>query len=223
MAIGKKLRFEIFRRDVFACRYCGATAQGGAVLEIDHVLPRSRGGWDAPSNLLTACEDCNAGKGATPMSAPVVEDVPAHLFRASCSERGVEDPPVVPRDEAVAETYDDGRLSFAYQVLGKGDEWDIPYWMRRAREVAAGFDASQEELEVCAAVVGLEAVFDERERLRDIVMGFLKALPNGERVWKQAISSLKASEPQRPLTSIDITEEVLLLVLGETDGAEEPA
>jgi 5-methylcytosine-specific restriction endonuclease McrA len=35
------------------------------VLEIDHVVPKSRGGTDAESNLVAACEDCNRGKGAT--------------------------------------------------------------------------------------------------------------------------------------------------------------
>lgn len=80
MAIGKKLRFEIFRRDNFACRYCGATAKDGAVLEPDHVIPRARGGQDVATNLVTACDGCNSGKSDTPLDAPTVADVlQAHL------------------------------------------------------------------------------------------------------------------------------------------------
>lgn len=89
MTIGKRLRFEIFRRDNFACRYCGATAQSGAVLEVDHVLPRSRGGKDTPRNLLTACDACNSGKSDTDLTARLVDDVPQEAFRRACADRGL--------------------------------------------------------------------------------------------------------------------------------------
>jgi 5-methylcytosine-specific restriction endonuclease McrA len=32
------------------------------VLEIDHRIPRAKGGSDDPSNLWTLCFDCNRGK-----------------------------------------------------------------------------------------------------------------------------------------------------------------
>ncbi|WP_214103196.1 HNH endonuclease [Acrocarpospora catenulata] len=87
MAIGKRLRFQIFRRDNFACRYCGLTATAGAVLEVDHVKPRSEGGRDVPTNLVTACEGCNSGKSDVPLGAPVVADVPQADFRAVLAAR----------------------------------------------------------------------------------------------------------------------------------------
>jgi hypothetical protein len=37
-------------------------------LEVDHIVPRSRGGADIDENLITACEDCNRSKHATPLS-----------------------------------------------------------------------------------------------------------------------------------------------------------
>lgn len=58
------LRFEILKRDGFQCRYCGARPADGAVLQIDHITPRAEGGTDEPTNLTTACRDCNTGKGA---------------------------------------------------------------------------------------------------------------------------------------------------------------
>lgn len=61
MSVGKRLRFEIFKRDGFTCRYCGATPMA-TVLQIEHVIPKSKGGTDDPVNLVTSCQPCNAGK-----------------------------------------------------------------------------------------------------------------------------------------------------------------
>jgi hypothetical protein len=54
-------RFKILARDNFRCVYCGATAQASQ-LHIDHVVPRSKGGEDDPSNYVVACVACNLGK-----------------------------------------------------------------------------------------------------------------------------------------------------------------
>ena len=69
-----RLRFEILRRDGHRCHYCGATAED-AQLTVDHVIPIALGGADDPSNLVTACQSCNAGKAATSPTEQVVEDV----------------------------------------------------------------------------------------------------------------------------------------------------
>ncbi len=59
-----RLRFAILARDDFRCQYCGRTAQDGAkLLVVDHLLPKSRRGSDEPFNLITACWECNTGKG----------------------------------------------------------------------------------------------------------------------------------------------------------------
>ena len=63
MAISKKLRFEVFKRDGFQCQYCGK-APPKAILEVDHIIPKKRKGRDEIDNLITACFDCNRGKGA---------------------------------------------------------------------------------------------------------------------------------------------------------------
>jgi len=61
MGITKKDRFEVFKRDGFKCQYCGATPPN-AILEVDHINPKSKGGDDDINNLITACFDCNRGK-----------------------------------------------------------------------------------------------------------------------------------------------------------------
>jgi hypothetical protein len=60
---GKKLRFEVFKRDSFTCQYCGRKAPD-VVLNVDHVSPVSKGGGNNILNLITSCSDCNGGKGA---------------------------------------------------------------------------------------------------------------------------------------------------------------
>ena len=56
------LRYDILRRDNFRCQICGATAQDGVKLHVDHIMPVSKGGKTIKSNLRTLCERCNMGK-----------------------------------------------------------------------------------------------------------------------------------------------------------------
>lgn len=74
MPVTKRTRYEVLKRDNHTCRYCGATADDGP-LTIDHVTPVALGGSNDPSNLVTACRDCNYGKGSTSPDAGVIEDV----------------------------------------------------------------------------------------------------------------------------------------------------
>lgn len=62
-SMGKKIRFEVFKRDKFTCQYCGKSAPD-VILHVDHIMPISKGGEEDITNLITACQDCNLGKGA---------------------------------------------------------------------------------------------------------------------------------------------------------------
>ena len=57
------LRFKILHRDQYRCQTCGATAEDGAKLHVDHILPVSKGGTNDESNLRTLCSECNIGRG----------------------------------------------------------------------------------------------------------------------------------------------------------------
>ena len=59
------LRYKIMQRDGFRCCLCGRSAAGGVELEVDHIIPVSRGGNSDEKNLQTLCRDCNRGKGAS--------------------------------------------------------------------------------------------------------------------------------------------------------------
>ena len=66
--ISKSKRFEIFKRDGFACQYCGATPPK-VILHVDHINPVKLGGDNHPDNLITACHSCNSGKAARELSS----------------------------------------------------------------------------------------------------------------------------------------------------------
>jgi 5-methylcytosine-specific restriction endonuclease McrA len=50
-------RRAVFARDGHRCQYCGASAEN-----IDHVIPRSKGGPHAWDNVVAACRPCNTRK-----------------------------------------------------------------------------------------------------------------------------------------------------------------
>lgn len=61
--MSQRRRFEILSRDNYTCHYCGRSAPE-VVLHVDHVKPVARGGKGDDANLVTACADCNLGKGS---------------------------------------------------------------------------------------------------------------------------------------------------------------
>ena len=62
-------RKAVFIRDRFTCQYCGTRVSLKSGTR-DHVVPRSRGGADTLSNVVTACSACNTRKDSmTPEAA----------------------------------------------------------------------------------------------------------------------------------------------------------
>ena len=74
-------RRAVFARDAWTCQYCGAPAEN-----VDHVIPKSRGGTHAWENVVAACRRCNSRKenrllhevGFRPLQEPAV---PKDWFR----------------------------------------------------------------------------------------------------------------------------------------------
>ncbi|MCL2029306.1 MAG: HNH endonuclease, partial [Deltaproteobacteria bacterium] len=57
------MRWQVMERDDFKCVACGAPGgKDGAILEVDHIIPRSKGGKDTMDNYQTLCQRCNIGK-----------------------------------------------------------------------------------------------------------------------------------------------------------------
>lgn len=71
MVITSRLRTRIKTRDNNTCCFCGisAEAQPNLLLEVDHIVPLSQGGFSEPSNLQTLCWRCKWAK---------IDDMPTH-------------------------------------------------------------------------------------------------------------------------------------------------
>lgn len=89
-------KWEVFRRDGYACQYCG---RSNSHLTIDHVRPRHRGGQHTWDNVVAACRACNRRKGGK---------------TAREARMTIQKPPVEPRPTA---TYLYGRY------LDENTEW----------------------------------------------------------------------------------------------------
>ena len=57
---GYEVREYLLAKFERTCAYCGET---GVPLQIEHIVPRARGGTNRVSNLTLACEPCNLAKG----------------------------------------------------------------------------------------------------------------------------------------------------------------
>lgn len=73
-----KLRNSIKERDNHTCRYCSVSlaAQPHLLLEVDHIVPVSKGGLSTPDNLQTLCWRCNRTKSNKVASDGRVSAVP---------------------------------------------------------------------------------------------------------------------------------------------------
>ena len=58
--VADSVRYEVLVRDR-VCQLCGV-GRDEAVLEVDHIVPRSKGGSNESSNLQVLCRPCNRGK-----------------------------------------------------------------------------------------------------------------------------------------------------------------
>lgn len=69
MAVGRRKRDRVRKRDGDECYLCGKTCSRSVsppdpdALTIDHVIPSSKDGSDDDANLRVACHECNQWKG----------------------------------------------------------------------------------------------------------------------------------------------------------------
>ncbi|MBD2346165.1 HNH endonuclease [Anabaena subtropica] len=60
MTINDVTKKLVRARAKFLCEYCHSSEEASAALfSIDHIMPQSLGGSDAPDNLALACQRCN--------------------------------------------------------------------------------------------------------------------------------------------------------------------
>ncbi len=60
--IDQQVSWNVFRRDSYACRYCG---RDNVPLTVDHLVLWENGGPSTEANLVSACKKCNKTRGNT--------------------------------------------------------------------------------------------------------------------------------------------------------------
>lgn len=61
ISLNLKKRFNLLMNYEFKCAYCGRSPPE-VFLELEHIIPKSKGGEDIEENFVPACFDCNSGK-----------------------------------------------------------------------------------------------------------------------------------------------------------------
>lgn len=90
----KLTRKNLYLRDNFTCAFCDDVFDPKD-LSIDHVIPKSRGGKNEWTNLVTACNPCNWDKGSKiikPIRAPYKPDYYSMMDTIDISSLNIRDP-----------------------------------------------------------------------------------------------------------------------------------
>ena len=91
----KEPRFRkrvLFNRDGWQCQYCGKRLNWNSI-EVEHVVPRSRGGKTTWANCVAACKPCNSRKDSMtpdeagmPLRKKPMSPTPMHFWDNSLSD-----------------------------------------------------------------------------------------------------------------------------------------
>lgn len=94
-AISKETRAFVLDRNGFTCQMCGAVAgephpydpSRKTRLHIGHVIDKSMGGTDAPSNLRAICSVCNEGASNATLTRPDLQKLLIQIRRATSQDQ----------------------------------------------------------------------------------------------------------------------------------------
>lgn len=94
-AISKETRAYVLDRNGFTCQMCGAVAgephpydpSRRTRLHIGHILDKSLGGTDEPSNLRALCSICNEGASNITMQRPRADKLLVQIRRAPVQDQ----------------------------------------------------------------------------------------------------------------------------------------
>lgn len=159
------LRYEVLKRARFRCELCGISAEEKA-LEVDHILPRNKGGSDDISNLQALCYSCNATKRDR-------DDTDFRAVRAAYDHR--EEGCLfceIQSDRVIHEN------ELAYAIRDGYPVTDLHTLVIPKRHVASYFDLGQAEINACNALLqeAREAILEKDAA----ITGFNIGINNGE-------------------------------------------
>jgi len=155
--ISGSTRFNVLKRAKHRCELCGVSA-GDRALDVDHILPKSKGGSDEELNLQALCALCNQNKGNR--DSEDLRDI-----EKAYAER---DSACVFCNEAPARAIAENELALAFldaYPVTDGHTLVIP-----KRHVADYFDLYQPELNAIHQLLGQRK--EELQRTDKTITGF---------------------------------------------------
>jgi len=78
-------RFYILNRDLMICQICNSNKYKGNELQVDHIIPKSKGGVSHPINLQTLCIMCDKTK-----SDYIIQNTSEMIKRSKKRNKGLE-------------------------------------------------------------------------------------------------------------------------------------
>jgi diadenosine tetraphosphate (Ap4A) HIT family hydrolase/5-methylcytosine-specific restriction endonuclease McrA len=151
------LRYEVLKRARFRCELCGVSADVRA-LEVDHIVPRAKGGAEDLDNLQALCYSCNSMK----------RDRDATDFRGIRTSYNYREPGCpfceMPKDHMIVET------ELAYAVRDSFPVTPLHTLLIPKRHVRGYFGLGRAELNACHRL--LEREKEAIGRADESVKGF---------------------------------------------------
>jgi ATP adenylyltransferase len=163
--ISGTLKYEVLKRAQFHCELCGIAADKKA-LEVDHIVPRNKGGSDDLENLQALCYSCNAMKRDR-------DDTDFRKVRESFDRR---EPGCafceIPKERIAAE------IELAYAIYDKYPVTALHALVIPKRHVDDYFELSRPELNSCNSLLSsLKRIIQQKD---NSVVGFNIGINNGE-------------------------------------------
>ncbi|MDP9475370.1 MAG: HIT domain-containing protein [Actinomycetota bacterium] len=177
------LRYEVLKRARFRCQLCGVSADVRA-LEVDHIVPRSKGGKDDPDNFQALCFSCNSTK----------RDRDATDFRGVAPLYGHREEGCpfceVPKGKVVAEA------ELAYAIRDSYPVAPLHTLVIPKRHVRGYFELGQAEINACHRLLGhqREAIARQDESIEGFNVGVNDGEAAGQTVFHCHIHLI----PRRP-------------------------
>ncbi len=159
------VRYEVLKRAKFHCELCGISADKKA-LEVDHIIPKNKGGSDDISNLQALCYSCNSMKRDK-------DDIDFNEVRKSYKLRAKDCLFCKPLKKSII-----NKNELAYAIRDSFPVTESHTLIVPKRHIKTYFELGQAEINACNQLLSVEK---ERIESNDMsVNGFNIGINNGE-------------------------------------------
>lgn len=135
------IRDKVFKRDGYRCVRCGASNKEKR-LEVDHIIPISRGGTNDIGNLQTLCWECNKDKGPIVPDLGLKYDIEIKKNELKTLTRLLKEN----KNKLNTATNENDRIEYAFNI--KQLEKDISSVSKELNEFKIKFEEEQERIKI---------------------------------------------------------------------------